>query len=71
MLLRQGTDEDYMATFQAFLGKWMVKYRKLAIANTEQRVSRTTETLSNMRLIKMSAWEPTFMDLILSEVWSG
>uniref|UniRef100_F1KQ57 Multidrug resistance-associated protein 5 n=1 Tax=Ascaris suum TaxID=6253 RepID=F1KQ57_ASCSU len=43
------------------LGKTMVRFRASAIAKTEQRISLMGEIIRCIRVIKMNAWEETFI----------
>ena len=52
---------------QIVLGVTMVRYRKKAIALTEERVGIVSEILRCIRLIKMNALEDRFMDRVQGE----
>lgn len=53
--------------FQRFVATVLEHYRMEAVTLTGERVGLMTEVLTCMKLIKMNAWEPAFINRILSE----
>lgn len=50
---------------QVFLGITLVRCRRLAIKNTEERLYLMGEILKNIKLIKMNCWEDLFMQKVV------
>ncbi|KAI6210597.1 ABC transporter, ATP-binding protein [Aphelenchoides besseyi] len=50
---------------QVFLGITLVRCRRLAIKNTEDRLHLMGEVLRNIRLIKVNCWEDLFMQKVI------
>ncbi|KAI6191326.1 ABC transporter, ATP-binding protein [Aphelenchoides bicaudatus] len=49
---------------QVFLGITLVRCRRLAVKNTEERLYLMGEILKNIKLIKMNCWEDLFMQKV-------
>ena len=55
-----------MAFVQKFVADALEHYRMQAVTLTGERVGLMTEVITCMKLIKMNAWEPSFMARISS-----
>ncbi|GAB6030088.1 Multidrug resistance-associated protein 9 [Chamberlinius hualienensis] len=51
---------------QLGLGKLMARYRMLSVKVTDKRVRQMTEVLNYIKMIKLYAWEKSFLDKIIT-----
>lgn len=52
---------------QEFLAKYIANVRKETVVLTDERVQKMAEIINSMKLIKMYAWEKSFMDSVMSK----
>lgn len=57
---------EYLFSFSALIGRLSAKFRRLTALKTDKRVRLVNEVISGIQVIKMYAWEKSFISLMKS-----